>query len=145
MAILIDNFRGKYGFLSNFYASPIVVSGQEYPTVEHAFQACKTMDSHIRRQIAKLGTPAQAKKAGRQLELFGDWDNAKAGVMYDLLQRKFDDFRLAGMLQLTGDAELVEGNNWHDNYWGECGCGKCRCIDGQNMLGEILMVVRDEI
>ena len=39
----------------------------------------------------------------------------------------------------TGDTELIEGNNWHDTFWGVCK-GK-----GQNNLGKILMEVRKDI
>ena len=47
-------------------------------------------------------------------------------------------------LLATGDAKLVEGNTWHDNYWGICRCGsRDKCGTGSNMLGKILMQVRD--
>ena len=42
----------------------------------------------------------------------------------------------------TGDEELVEGNTWHDNFWGNCTCEKCRDIPGENHLGKILMDIR---
>lgn len=38
--------------------------------------------------------------------------------------------------------EIVEGNYWHDNYWGNCTCDKCKNIEGQNKLGKILMKIR---
>lgn len=44
----------------------------------------------------------------------------------------------------TGDAELIEGNTWNDNYWGVCGCARCRSegTKGLNKLGQILMAER---
>ena len=46
---------------------------------------------------------------------------------------------LALRLVETGTEELVEGNDWGDTYWGVCkGTGK-------NMLGKILMEVREEL
>ena len=42
----------------------------------------------------------------------------------------------------TGDLLLVEGNYWHDNYWGDCFCDKCKGRKGENFLGRILMNVR---
>jgi predicted NAD-dependent protein-ADP-ribosyltransferase YbiA (DUF1768 family) len=39
----------------------------------------------------------------------------------------------------TGDAELIEGNDWGDTFWGVCG-GK-----GNNFLGKLLMEVRKEL
>jgi len=131
--------------LSNFSKSSIVVSGVEYPTAEHAFQACKTMDGDIRKQIAVMETPGEAKKAGQRCKLLDDWDDARLVVMYDVLRKKFTNRRLAGMLKATGNAELIEGNYWHDNFWGNCACWECSGIDGENMLGELLMLIRNEL
>lgn len=41
-------------------------------------------------------------------------------------------------------AELIEGNTWNDNYWGMCGCTRCRSegTKGLNKLGKILMAER---
>lgn len=142
---MINSFRGKYNFLSNFSSSFIIVSGVEYPTVEHAYQACKTLDGDRRKAIAKLGTPALAKKAGQSLDLIGDWEDAKIVIMYDLLKRKFCDWRLGERLRATGNEMIIEGNTWHDNFWGVCACHTCRDVDGENMLGQILMIVRDEL
>jgi len=49
------------------------------------------------------------------------------------------------MLLATLDAELIEGNAWHDNFWGDCFCEKCRDIEGLNVLGNILMRIREEL
>ncbi len=40
----IREFKGEFRFLSNFFPSRIYHDGIEYPTVEHAFQAAKTLD-----------------------------------------------------------------------------------------------------
>jgi hypothetical protein len=50
-------------------------------------------------------------------------------------------------LLATGDATLIEGNYWHDNYWGVCTCENCvsNGIVGRNRLGTLLMKVREEI
>ena len=45
----------------------------------------------------------------------------------------------------TAPAPLLEGNYWHDNYWGDCKCKTCEKTEGQNKLGRILMIVRKEI
>jgi predicted NAD-dependent protein-ADP-ribosyltransferase YbiA (DUF1768 family) len=42
-------------------------------------------------------------------------------------------------LDATGDRKLVEGNYWHDTFWGVCNGV------GENYLGEILMHVRQEL
>jgi predicted NAD-dependent protein-ADP-ribosyltransferase YbiA (DUF1768 family) len=52
---------------------------------------------------------------------------------------------LRAALLATGDAELEEGNWWHDNTWGNCKCERCCGVEGYNMLGNILMKVRKEL
>ena len=56
-----------------------------------------------------------------------------------LLRQKFGDAWLRAKLLATGDAELIEGNYWHDTFWGMCN-GK-----GENHLGRLLMEVRSEL
>lgn len=136
----IDCFNGEYAFLSNFYQSPVIISGIEYPTNEHAFQAAKTLDPILRERIAKLSTPGQAKKAGRNLILRSDWEEIKIQVMRIVVRRKFESNQnLANLLLATGDAELIEGNTWRDTFWGVCNG------IGANNLGKILMSVRSEL
>jgi predicted NAD-dependent protein-ADP-ribosyltransferase YbiA (DUF1768 family) len=45
---------------------------------------------------------------------------------------------LAEKLLATGEEILVEGNTWHDNFWGRCSCRNCRG-KGVNHLGQLLM------
>ena len=54
--------------------------------------------------------------------------------MYDILKKKFSDDDLKARLLLTGDKKLIEGNKWHDNFWGNCTCKKCENVEGKNML-----------
>ncbi len=142
---MIDKFEGKYFFLSNFYRSEVEYEGIMYPTVEHAFQAAKTMNTTKRMEIAMLLTPGQAKRAGRMVELRKDWEQVKDQVMYNCVKAKFSDPQLAEMLLATGDEMLVEGTTWHDNYWGNCTCSRCQNLTGRNQLGITLMKVREEL
>ena len=142
---MINKFEGKYEFLSNFYPSRITIDSVSYPTVEHAFQAAKTRSFLKRIEISKLDTPREAKKAGRQVELRSDWETIKDQVMYDCLKEKFKIKELKEKLLATGNEELVEGTTWHDNYWGNCSCEKCRNIEGKNILGKTLMRLREEL
>ena len=145
----IDCFDGKYAFLSNYYNSPIhqeLSDGSiiEYPTVEHAFQAAKTLDINERYYIASLPTPGKAKRAGRNVTLRKDWNQIKTDVMLSFVRGKFEWPDLQKKLLATGDIYLEEGNTWHDNIWGNCSCYKCANIQGENRLGKILMQVRQE-
>lgn len=142
----IKSFEGKYEFLSNFYPSPILVDGISYPTVEHAFQATKSLSKEERVEIAKALTPGQAKRLGRKVKLRDDWETVKDEVMKTFVRAKFETNReLRKRLLETGNEFLVEGNTWHDNYWGNCSCEKCKNIKGKNQLGKTLMQVREEL
>lgn len=136
---MIDNFDGKYAFLSNFYESPMTIQDITYPTNEHFFQAMKTLDLLERKKIASAQTPGQAKRLGRQVKLRWDWESVKEDTMLIGLRYKFSNPDLKEKLLATGDEELVEGNWWGDQYWGVCdGIGK-------NKLGKLLMKVREEL
>lgn len=67
--------------------------------------------------------------------------------MFKIVRLKFKQNKhLAKRLLDTDDALLIEGNTWHDNYWGDCKCSHPKCSNkGRNALGEILMEIRDEI
>ena len=138
----IKQFKGDSRFLSNFYPAQVDHDGITYPTVEHAFQAAKTLDFGHRWRISKLGSPGAAKRAGRRVTLRPDWETAKGIIMLELVLQKFTRPALRQQLLSTAEAELIEGNWWHDNYWGDCSCEDCD-QPGKNLLGKILMDVRN--
>ena len=141
---MIDFFDGEYAFLSNFYNASCIFEEKLYSTVEHAFQAAKSLDHAERDWIAAAGSPGLAKRLGRRINLRPDWEKVKFDVMEECLRSKFADSILKQKLLATGDEELVEGNYWHDNTYGNCSCEKCKDIVGRNMLGNILMKLRTE-
>lgn len=134
---IIDSFTDNYFFLSNFSLSEVTYEGMIYPTVEHAFQAAKTLDIVERCKIAALSTPGQAKRAGRKVLLRDDWENIKIEVMRNLLHQKFEQPDLKKKLEETFPKDLIEGNNWGDTFWGVCDG------EGRNVLGKLLMGIRN--
>lgn len=155
----IDCFDGQYAFLSNFFATKVYYNGIIYPHSEGAFQAAKSLDEHVRKEFAlMMKTPGQAKRAGKgrpfkasngetlKIELRPDWEEVKDSIMYDIVRAKFTQNQaLKQALLMTVDAELVEGNYWHDNYWGVCSCERCANKTGRNQLGKTLMKIRAEL
>jgi len=138
-------FEGANFYLSNFYNAPVMYEGILYQNNEAAFQSAKTLDMSKRRYFAKLN-PSDAKKEGRRIKLREDWEHVKFDVMYQICLDKFQrNEELRKKLLSTKDAYLVEGNTWHDNCWGNCHCQKCIDIPGDNLLGQILMKVREEL
>lgn len=136
----IERFFGEFRFLSNFWPVQVSYEGKEYPSVEHAYVAAKTLDNDIREQISKESSPGLVKKIGRQITLRKDWEDIKLEVMHNLVNQKFSlNPELKEKLLSTGDLDLVEGNSWGDTFWGVCK-GK-----GENHLGKILMKVRKEL
>ena len=59
------------------------------------------------------------------------------------LREKFKDTDLRDKLVGTGNIEIIETNIWHDNFWGQCNCDKCKSKGG-NKLGKLLMKLRSE-
>lgn len=159
--MVIDRFVGEYAFLSNFSAARVLLDGEAYMTVEHAFQAAKVEKDttterwdHTSKRMEQVrwrdliracATPNRAKALGRQVPLREGWQGIlREAVMLDLLMQKFAPGRthLARLLE-TGEAQLVEGNTWHDNFWGNCTCCRPECkYPGRNELGKLLMTVR---
>lgn len=140
----IENFFPKtpYFFLSNFYPSSVTYDGVTYLTVEHAYQAAKSLDLDVRKIIAACGSAAAAKQRGNSVVLRPGWDQLKFGLMAELIQQKFAvNTSLGNLLEDTGTVELIEGNYWHDLVWGQCFCGRHNW-DGANRLGGILMEKR---
>lgn len=144
MTTTISEFKGPYAFLSNFYQSPVDMDPPfpslvpfRYATAEHAYQAAKALTREDHDRIAASRTPGDAKKAGRRVKARDDWDAHRVVVMTRVVEAKFAaGTELAARLVSTGDAELVEGNYWGDDFWGVYR-GR-----GQNMLGAILMTHR---
>lgn len=134
---IINNFRDKYFFLSNFYPSKIYINGFTFNSAEAAFQAMKCPS---RMQEFINLPPNEAKRLGRKVKLRSDWELVKDGIMYRIVMDKFlQNKELKEQLLNTKDAILIEGNTWNDIYWGVCNAR------GKNMLGKILMEVREEI
>ena len=142
--MIIDCFDGEFAFLSNFYESPCEFEGIVYPTVEHAFQAAKTLCILTREEIAAAPTPGKAKRMGRKVQLREDWELVKTDVMRECLKSKFSHPVLKMQLLATKDATLIEGTTWHDRCWGICTCPECKGA-GENRLGKLLMELREEL
>lgn len=142
MTILFYSQNKDYGEFSNFSQHGFQIDGQYWKTVEHYFQAMKFVDTEYADKVREARNPRDAKKLGRRRDwpLRKDWEAVKDDVMRVAVLEKFrthDDLR--ELLLATGDADIVE-NAPSDYYWG-CGADG----SGKNMLGKILMEVRDQL
>lgn len=134
----IDSFQGQFRWLSNFWFT------KKGFNVETWYQSMKTLDLNERELIKKM-KPGEAKRWSHTVKLRSDWESVKVPIMKKLVLHKFEsDVELRTKLLETGNAELIEGNTWHDNFWGSCVCPKCG-NKGKNVLGKILMEIRDNL
>lgn len=143
---MISRFRGQFGFLSNMYSCQVRYMSQIFPSAEHAFQWAKNPqdDEWAATCTNTLVSSSDIKRLGKKTKLRKDWDDIRRAVMIEIVRCKFtqnEDLRF--QLLNTGTENIVEGNTWHDTFWG---------VDvtrqpnyGENHLGRILMQVRSEL
>jgi len=143
MAIIFYSVReSPYGCFSNFSAHPFELDGKLWPTSEHYFQAQKFAGTSSEEEIRRAQGPMRAATMGRNRHrpLRPDWDAVKDDIMRRAVRRKFETHSdIRTILLATGDEEIVE-NAPRDYYWG-CGADGT----GNNVLGKILMDVREEL
>ncbi len=134
--------KEQYGAFSNFAPYPIELMGKQWPTSEHFFQAQKFAGTDHEESVRLATSPMIAAQMGRDRKrpLRPDWEIVKDEIMRNAVRAKFQQYpELSDLLQATGDAEIVEHTE-KDAYWGDGGDGT-----GKNMLGRILMEVREEM
>ena len=140
MPIYFYGTRSEYGCFSNFSRHGFELDGEYWPTTEHYFQSQKFPETEHCDQIRQAKTPKNAANMGRERSrpLRPDWEQVKDDIMRKAVLRKFENHaEIREILLATGDEEIVE-NAPGDYYWG---CGKDG--SGKNMLGQILMEVRE--
>lgn len=136
----VIKFLGDTSPFSNFYKAQISIDSLTYDTVEHYYQSQKAIDEADKIKVATADSPKMAKYYGNRVKCRSDWDKRRLIVMYKALEAKFTQHPgLAKYLLNTGDAILMEVNR-RDEFWG---VGKN--YKGKNMMGKMLMKLRDEL
>jgi len=134
------NTDKPYGCFSNFSKHPIFLDEKTWPTTEHYFQAMKFVGTRNEEEIREASTPMEAARLGRsrQYPIRKDWEDVKVDLMEKAISAKIEQHEIVkDILLSTGSCELIEHTS-NDKYWGDGGDGS-----GVNMLGRILMQVRD--
>ena len=134
--------ENPYGCFTNFSRHGFELDGDWWTTSEHYFQAQKFAGTPHAEEIRKLLTPREAFNQAHKLNhlVRSDWLQIRDDVMRKVVERKFEfNAGIRSVLLSTGDALLVEDYP-SDSYWG---CGGDR--KGKNMLGKILMEVREKL
>ena len=142
------------GCFSNWYPSPFVLDDERFANVEQYMMAKKAKlfdDDATLQTIMNTESPADCKRLGRRVKGFDSlrWDAEKYGI---LMTGNLEKFRqnpdLGKKLMDTGEAVLAEASP-KDRIWGigmdadEAGTTDPKDWPGQNLLGMVLMEVRD--
>lgn len=140
MTIKFYKTKDPYGFMSNYYKSRFFVYGRWWTWSEAPYQAAKTSVQSEIDEIHKATKANDTRLLGQKVTMRPDWDDVKYSVMKEVLTAKFTQCHdLRKELLATGDEELVEDSPV-DYYWG-CGADGT----GKNMLGKLLMELREEL
>ena len=123
---------------------PFVYNGVSYRTSEHFYQAMKMPKDRndLRAELAAMN-PYKAKLAVRDREKYpwrSDWTKELSlKVMRYILWVKFAHGTTWADKLLQTEGEIVEFNNWGDEWFG----WDVRTKRGENHLGKMLMAIRD--
>jgi ribA/ribD-fused uncharacterized protein len=138
--------KEPYGDFSNFSRFAFIFNGKAWGTSEHCYQASKYENETIIEKIRQSKTPRIAADLGRAKNngytIKSNWDTIKVQIMKKILWEKFtQNSSLEKLLLSTGNARIAEHTE-NDLFWGDGG----DCIEeGKNMLGKVLMEIREEL
>lgn len=134
---------GRYGFLSSLFAEAVTFEGRVFPAAEYAYQFGKPTSPNVAEWLMGAPTPSLCAQAAHALfvwQVKSDWATIKVPRMRAVQMAKFTQHAyLRNALIETGDAVLMEESTM-DAFWG---IGKKGA--GRNMLGLLLMEIRDEL
>lgn len=142
----------RNGFLSQWYKCSFKDSERYYNCAEQYMMAQKAIlfkNYDVLSEIMKETNPANIKKLGRKIKNFDEatWDSKKFEIVCEGNRLKFfQNPTLGKQLLGTLDAILVEASPY-DHIWG-IGTENYmdeNAWDGENLLGQALMVVREEM
>ena len=134
--------KEPYGFMSNFSPHSFEVDGKKWKTSEHYYQAQKFHEPELQEQVRVSPGPRAAGRIGRDENnpLRSDWDEYRITAMHKALLAKFiQNPDIAKELIDTGHTILFEHSD-AEKYWADGLDGS-----GKNMLGKLLMIVREEL
>lgn len=135
-------FRGPRHPLSNFFMTPIVIWNITFSSLEHAYNYRKAieMGQHATAERIRLAPNGyRSMKIAEEVMTDSRWMNMKQSVMYQLLQEKACQCDAFFNYLDTSHGKMLVEDTTHE-YWGR---GKAH--QGLNMLGRLLMTLRDSL
>ena len=148
-------FWGRDSVFSNFHRSPFTLGGKSYTCVEQYIMYQKALlfnDQERAERILAVDDPAEHKANGKLVANFDPdtWRRQAQSIVKEALEAKFDQHpHLKTRLLNTRGKELVEASP-NDRFWGigmrlSDPAIKDKGKWGKNMLGKLLMEIRDNI
>jgi ribA/ribD-fused uncharacterized protein len=140
----------RFGGLSNMSNEfPLQVNGTRIGSTEALYQACRyPHQPEWQREIIAaphaMRARMVAKKGARRQHSRPDWDEVKVDIMRWCLRLKLEQHfgRFFRLLKSTGERPIVERSR-RDRFWGAVP-SQDGVLEGQNMLGQLLVQLRDE-
>lgn len=143
---VVGFFIGGWYMFDNFAPFQVDHKGVLYPTLEHAYQSLKYIQTNpdLAETIRLLGSPVEVYEFTRNMSVSThiemDWDSKKINIMEELCREKLQQHpTIQRELLVTGSRTMVEMNDI-DSFWG---WGADR--NGRNELGKIWMRLRKEL
>lgn len=134
----IDNFTGDYSFLSMEFPCEFFLNAVKFKSATAAYYAQKSPDINAWNKFARLN-PNKARQKASSLPEPDDYEENKYEYLYRANKAKFDsNDSIKEYLCKTKGKELINNVPYREEYLGVFN-GK-----GKNMLGKVLMQIRDE-
>lgn len=151
-SVTIHTLREEWGIFCNFAHTPLTVEGVTFKSAEQLFQTMKFTDDEVVRDIYCRPNPKmRAKHWENEGKRRPDWGSMIVDAMKFCLQTKYDqssEFR--NKLNATTGRPIVEDQTSFrkksPDTWGvklRTGADGPICFEGPNLLGRLLMELRD--
>ncbi|EAN94027.1 hypothetical protein C3747_10g328 [Trypanosoma cruzi] len=139
-----DVHEVPYGVFSPLSPHPIVIRHKQYPSVHHYFLTERFRDAPVTAALRSATSVWELDRLVKEAERTGsqreDWNRVKVDVMLLGNYMKFKQNEAVRSLLLETGDKLIIDHTTSDDFWGDRGDGS-----GKNLLGVILMAVRDRL
>jgi N-glycosidase YbiA len=130
--------ESDYWFLTSSHDTVFLYEGDEYKTIQHAYQAQKTYMAVDRYKVQYCSVPVYARINGHQIKCRADWKIINVNVMKKIMYEKFSQHEnLKEQLISTGERDIISISHFYGGFWGVSPQG-----EGENNYGKCLMYIR---
>lgn len=149
--------KDRFDYMSNFYRTSFVENGIPFNCSEQYFMYHKCLlfdpkNKRLQYTILRESCPSKVRQFGRQVANYNEeiWEKERYNIMLNALKLKFgQNYAIKEKLLSTGNKNLYEASK-HDRIWGigyrdMDALYKPRHKFGQNLLGKVLMEIRNEL